>query len=77
MAKAVDVSDPAPPMRVERNNLPRCNARMNNPHWLVFQQKRVMRKRRHQRVERFRPGPLGSGRKIIVMPEVLHFRPRR
>ena len=51
MTPALQVSDPTPSMRVQRNYLSRRNAGMKNPHPRVFQQQLMVGRRGYERIE--------------------------
>lgn len=66
MAPALQVRDPTPSMRVQRNYSPRRNASLKNADALIFQQQLMERGSSHERVKRVRPGPLFRVRKNRV-----------
>jgi hypothetical protein len=57
VAEAVYVSDTAPAMRMQRHDIPRRYAGMNNAHSFVFQQQSVVGWGRNEGVERIWPRP--------------------
>lgn len=57
MTEALDISDPAPAMRVQRHHLSGGDASTDDPHPLILQQQLMVGRRRGERVERIGPRP--------------------
>jgi hypothetical protein len=51
MAPTFEISNPTPPMRMQRNDISRCNASVNDAHPLIFEQQSMVSRRGDERIE--------------------------